>query len=134
MLRQSPFIIKDILQRMNLRRTSAKVQCYDGCSTMSGAIKVLPQTLNQMSQEPSSHTSMATVGPIHLAAVTIRTSKRMRADDKFAIFCKYVTTLGEHNLVNAPVLPRRRCLPARYEDENEPAEFYETPESRYRHV
>ena len=28
---------------------------------MSGAKKVLPQTLNQISQEPSSHTAMATV-------------------------------------------------------------------------
>ena len=42
---------------------------------------------------------------------TIRTLKNMRADDKFALFWKYVTTLAEHNLVNAPGLPRRRRLP-----------------------
>ena len=70
-----------------------------------------------------------------LAAITIRTMKSTRADDKFALFCKYVTTLAEHNIiVNAPLLPRRRCLPARYENGNAPVEFYETPESRYRHI
>ena len=64
------------------------------------------------------------------ASITISwTLKSMRADEKFALFCKDV-----HNLVNAPVLPRRRRLPARYEDGNAPAEFYETPETRYRHV
>ena len=57
------------------------------------------------------------------AAMTIRTLKSNRADDKFALFCKDVTTLAE-NLVNAPVLPRRRRLPARYEDGDAPAEFY----------
>ena len=64
------------------------------------------------------------------AAITSRTLKSMRADDKFALFCKDV-----HNLVNAPVMPLRRRLPERYEDGNAPAEFYETPEfTRYRHV
>ena len=48
-----------------------------------------------------------------LAAMTIRTLKNMRADDKFALFWKDVTTLAENNLVNAPMLPRRRRLPAR---------------------
>ena len=47
-----------------------------------------------------------------MAAMTIRTLKTMTADDTFALFRKYVTTLAEHNLVNAPVLPRR--LPERY--------------------
>ena len=51
-----------------------------------------------------------------LAAMTIRTLNNMRADDKFALFWKDVTTLAEHNLVNTPGLPRRRHLPARYED------------------
>ena len=32
--------------------------------------------------------------------------KSMRADDNFVMFCKYFTTLTEHNLVNAPVLPQ----------------------------
>ena len=49
-----------------------------------------------------------------MAAMTIRTLKTMISDDTFAVFWKYVTTLAEHNLVNAPVLPRRRRLPARY--------------------
>ena len=40
----------------------------------------------------------------------------MRADDKFALFWKDVTTLAENNLVNASMLSRRRRLPARYED------------------
>ena len=35
--------------------------------------------------------------------------------------------------MNGPVLPRRR-LPARYGDGDAPAEFDETPESRYRRV
>ena len=47
---------------------------------------------------------------------------------------KDVTTLAVHHLVNAPVLPRRRRLPARNDDGDAPAEFYETAESRYRHV
>ena len=67
-----------------------------------------------------------------LAAMTIRTLKNMRADDKCALFWKDVTTLADNNLVNAPVLPRRRRLPARYGDA--PVEFDETPEFRYRHV
>ena len=33
-----------------------------------------------------------------------------------------------------PGLPRRRHLPARYEDRDAPAGFDETPDSRYRHV
>ena len=66
--------------------------------------------------------------------MTIRTLKSMRADDNFAMFCKYVTELAEHNLVNAPVLPRRRRLPVRYEDGNAAAEFDETPESIYRNI
>ena len=37
-----------------------------------------------------------------LAAMTIRTLKNTKADDKFALFRKDVTTLAEHNLVNAP--------------------------------
>ena len=41
----------------------------------------------------------------------IGTLKNMRADYKFALFWKDVTTLAEHNLVNAPGLPRRRRLP-----------------------
>ena len=65
--------------------------------------------------------------------MTIRTLKSMRADRNFAMFCKDVTALAEPNRVNAPVLPRRRSLPVRYEDGNAPAEFDETPESRYRH-
>ena len=69
-----------------------------------------------------------------LAAMTIRTLKNMRADDKFALFWKDVTTPAENNLVNAPMMPRRRRLPARYEDGDAPAEFDETPESRYTHV
>ena len=32
----------------------------------------------------------------------------------FALFWNDVTTLADRNLVNAPVLPRRRRLPARY--------------------
>ena len=36
--------------------------------------------------------------------------------------------------MNAPMLQRRRRLPARYEDGNTLAEFDETPESRFRHV
>ena len=66
--------------------------------------------------------------------MTIRTLKNTKADDKFALFRKDVTTLAEHNLVNAPGLPRRRHLPARYEDRDAPAGFDETPDSRYRHV
>ena len=46
-----------------------------------------------------------------LAVMTIITLKNMRAYDKFALFCKDVTTLAEHNLVNVPVLPRWRRLP-----------------------
>ena len=66
--------------------------------------------------------------------MTIRTLKNTKADDKFALFRKDVTTLAEHNLVNAPGLPRRRHLPARYENGDAPAGFDETPDSRYRHV
>ena len=66
--------------------------------------------------------------------MTIRTLKSVRADDNFAMFCIDVTALAEHYLVNAPVLPRRRRLPVRYEDGTAHAEFDETPESRYRHV
>ena len=78
--------------------------------------------------------SVSVAEDLSLAAISIRTLKSMRADDKFALFCKYVTTLAEHNLVNDLVLPPRRRLPARHEDGNAPAEFYETPRSRYRHV
>ncbi len=49
-----------------------------------------------------------------IAVMTISTLKSMTVDDKFALFWKDVTTLTEHKLVNAPVLPRRRRLPARY--------------------
>ena len=49
-----------------------------------------------------------------MAAMTIRTLKNMTADDTFALFWNDVTTLAERNLVNAPVLPRRRRLPSRY--------------------
>ena len=52
-----------------------------------------------------------------MAAMTISTLKSMTwltADDTFALFWNDVTTLTECNLVNAPVLPRRRCLPAWY--------------------
>ena len=49
-----------------------------------------------------------------MTAMTIRTLKTMTADDTFALFWKDVTTLAAHNLVNAPVLPRQRRLPARY--------------------
>ena len=69
-----------------------------------------------------------------MAAMTIRTSKTMTADDTFVLFLKDVTTLAEHNLVNAPGLPRRRRLPARYEDGDAPVGFDETQDSRYRHV
>ena len=37
------------------------------------------------------------------AAMTIRTMKNKMADDKFALFWKYITTLAENNLVNDPV-------------------------------
>ena len=69
-----------------------------------------------------------------LAAMTIRTLKNVRGDDKFALFWDDVTTLAENNLVNAPVLPWWRRLPARFEDGDAPPEFDETPEFRYRHV
>ena len=49
-----------------------------------------------------------------MTAMTIRTLKTMTADDTCALFWKDVTTLAAHNLVNVPVLPRRRRLPARY--------------------
>ena len=78
--------------------------------------------------------SLSAAECLPLAAITIRTLKNMRADSKFALFCKDVTTLAEHNIVNAPVLPGRRRLPARYEDRNASSGFYETPGSRYRHV
>ena len=55
------FTIKDVLQRMNLRLTRARGQCYEGCSTLSVPKKVLPQTLNQMNQDPSSHNAMVTL-------------------------------------------------------------------------
>ena len=42
-----------------------------------------------------------------LAAMTIRTLKNMRADDAFALFWKYITTLAENNLVNDPVRTAR---------------------------
>ena len=64
--------------------------------------------------------SLSAAEDLSMAAIAIRTLKSMRADCKFALFCKDVTTLVEHNLVNATVLPRRRHLPARYEDENAP--------------
>ena len=69
--------------------------------------------------------SLSAAEGLPLAAITIRTWTSMRADGKFALFCEDVTTLAEHHLVNAPVLPRRWRLPARYEDGNAPAEFYE---------
>ena len=77
---------------------------------------------------------LSAVEGLSLAVIAIRTLESMRADDKFEMFCKDVTTLAENNLVNAPVLSRRRCLPARYGDENAPVEFHEIPESRYKHV
>ena len=78
--------------------------------------------------------SLSVAEDLFLAAITIRTLKSMRAHDTFALFCKDVTTLAEHNLVKALVLPSRRRLPARHEDENASAKFYETLGSRYRHV
>ena len=66
--------------------------------------------------------------------MTIITLKSTRADDKCSLFWKDVTTLAESNLVNAPLLPWRRCLPARYEDGDAPAEFDDTSESTYRRV
>ena len=58
--------------------------------------------------------SLSAAEGLSLAVMTIRTLKNMRADDKFALFCKDVTTLTEHHLMNAPMLPRRRRLPARW--------------------
>ena len=55
--------------------------------------------------------SLAAAEGLSPAVVTIRTLKSMRADDKCALFCKDVTTLTEHNLMDGPVLPRRRRLP-----------------------
>ena len=37
-----------------------------------------------------------------LAAMTITPLKSMRADYKFALFCKDITTLADNNLVTAP--------------------------------
>ena len=67
--------------------------------------------------------SLSAAECLSVAAMTIGTLKSMKADDTFALFfCKDVTTLAEH-IVNAPVLPRRRRLPARYEDGDAPVEF-----------
>ena len=38
-------------------------------------------------------TLLSVAEDLSLAAITIRTLNSMRADDKFALFCKYVTTL-----------------------------------------
>ena len=67
--------------------------------------------------------SLSAAECLSVAAMPIIPLKSMSADDTFALFCKYVTTLAEH-LVNAPVLSRRRRLPARYEDGGAPDEFY----------
>ena len=48
--------------------------------------------------------SLSAAEGLFLAAITIIALKSTRADDKFALLCKDVTTLAEHNLVNAPVL------------------------------
>ena len=71
------------------------------------------------------------------AAMTIRTMKNKMADDKFALFWKYITTLAENNLVNDPV---RTTTAAAFtgtiwrRDRDASAEFDETPASRYRHI
>ena len=67
--------------------------------------------------------SLSAAEGLSVAAMAIRILKSKRADDKFALFRKDVTTLAEH-LVNAPVLPWRRRLPARYEDGDATAAFY----------
>ena len=43
--------------------------------------------------------SLSVAECLSVAAMTVRTLKSKRADDKFALFCKDVTTLADH-LVN----------------------------------
>ena len=43
--------------------------------------------------------SLSAAECLSVAAMTVRTLKSKRADDKFALFCKDVTTLADH-LVN----------------------------------
>ena len=113
------------------------MECKYTCSNSSSFWLGLGRNLLQHTHSLSvclQRNSLSAAEGQTMAAMIIRTLKTMTADDTFTLFWKDVTTLAEHNLVNAPGLPRRRHLPARYEDGGAPAGFDETPDSRYRHV
>ena len=108
--------LKDALLRMRLKLEKCRGQCYDGCSTMSGAkssvavqISCVAHTdnLNQTLQG----TQMTAIDAQVISRACVTTLQSLRSEDEFNLFWAKVKQFATAHNVDAPSLPRRRNAP-----------------------
>lgn len=69
-----------------------------------------------------------------IAMKTVKTLTKMRSEDSFCLFWNNVNKQAQKSSVERPKLPRKRKVPARFEDGDAEAEFVSTVESHYRQI
>ena len=69
-----------------------------------------------------------------IAQLTRSTLLLMRTDENYELFWARILKLQEEFVVDEPTMPRKRRIPARYEDGAAPSEFPSCPKAHYRQI